>query len=86
MLGYLNEQVVQPTIAQLLETCRPLGLDRSLREDFVQLPEKAEIKEQLTRRILGEWSDNGSIRNQISVMIDRTNIEENGETSYRIGD
>ena len=35
LLEYLNEKVVQPTLNELIASCRPLGLDRSLREDFV---------------------------------------------------
>ena len=54
---------------------RPLGLDRSLREDFVQLPSEPEMKDQIHKRILGEWSNNGSIKNQISVIIDKSRGE-----------
>ena len=34
--------------------------------------------------MLGPWKNNGSVNNQISVIIDKSNIEENGEISYRV--
>ena len=50
----------------------------------MQLPNEAEIKDELQKRMLGPWNNNGSVNNQISVIIDKSNIEENGEISYRV--
>ena len=83
---YLMDELVEPITDDLVSTMRPLGLDRSLREDFVQLPSETEIKDQIKKRVLGEWSNNGSLKNQISIIIDKSRIREEGEVSYRIDD
>ena len=47
LYNYLMEEMVEPTIEDLISTMRPLGLDRSLREDFVQLPSEQEMRDQI---------------------------------------